>query len=270
MNNSNFISPLIDSHCHLNRLDLTSFEGNLDTALKAARSEGIIKFLVVSVEPSDQEILREYADTYEDIVFSVGVHPNELLDKEITTEALIAWANHPKCVAIGETGLDYYRSTDNEFLDLQRTRFRDHIAVAKQINKPLIIHTRQSIEDTLAIMREENANAIGGVMHCFTENYESAMRAIDLGFYISFSGVVTFKNAIALQEVAQKIPLDKILIETDAPFLAPVPHRGQPNHPAWVKFVAEKIAELRGISFEEVARQTTYNFYNCFPSANRD
>lgn len=255
---------LIDSHCHLNRLDLTAFDGKLDNALEAARSVGVEHFLCVAVEPDEVPVLHQLAATHPDVSMSVGVHPNEVESRALTSDELEALANHPNCIAIGETGLDYYRTTSDNVCEMQRQSFRAHIQVAKKLGKPLIIHTRCAIEDTLRIMSEEKADEIGGVMHCFSENLDAAMRAIALNFYISLSGIVTFKNAHLLHEVAQKIPLDKMLIETDSPYLAPTPYRGKPNHPAWVELVAKKISELRNTSFETIAKETTNNFYHCF------
>jgi TatD DNase family protein len=194
------------------------------------------------------------------------VHPDERRDgREATLEELVRMADDPKVVAIGETGLDYFRvEGDTEW---QRERFRTHIRAARQAGKPLVVHTRASAEDTLRLMREEHADEVGGVMHCFTETWDVAERAMALGFHISFSGIVTFKNAKDLKEVAKRVPLDRMLVETDSPYLAPVPHRGKPNQPAFVKHVAEEIASLRGLSFEEVARATTGNFFRLFRHA---
>lgn len=255
---------LIDSHCHLNILDLTLFDNRLENVLTAAKEAGVGHFLCVSVEPEDPAILANIAETYPDISFSVGIHPNTLLENEWDAAKLMHVAEHKKCIAIGETGLDYYRMETADQKTNQQQRFREHIRASLASSKPLIIHTRSAVEDTLQIMREEHAADIGGVMHCFTEDWESAKRAMDLNFYISFSGIVTFKNATVIQEVAKKIPADRMLIETDAPFLAPVPFRGKPNHPALVKYVAEAIAELRGEDFATIAKQTTENFYRCF------
>ncbi|MCC5792514.1 MAG: TatD family hydrolase [Legionellaceae bacterium] len=255
----------IDSHCHLNMLDLTDFNQDLQQVLEAAQQNQVSKFLCVSVELADHEILSAIAKQYPQVYFSVGIHPNghhqPLEDAEILTRLA---ASYSQCIAIGETGLDYYREEQAAMLDVQRTSFRQHIHTAKELGKPLIIHTRHAAEDTLRIMREENAADIGGVMHCFAEDWEVAQKALDLNFYISFSGIVTFKNAKVLQEVAQKVPADRMLIETDSPYLAPVPFRGKQNHPALVKHVAEKLAELRGESLTTIAQQTTENFYRCF------
>ena len=259
---------LVDSHCHLNRLDLTEFDNNLDLAVDKARSAGVRHMLGVCVSLSEFPVLCQLADQYPDLSISVGVHPdNEPENDDIDPDAeqLIALANsHPACIAIGETGLDYYRVESAEGKEQQRARFREHIRAAIATSKPLIIHTRQAAEDTLMLMREEKADGIGGVMHCFTEELSIALRAIELNFHISISGIVTFKNAAQVQEVARSIPLDRLLIETDAPYLAPVPFRGKPNHPALVREVAQKVAELRGVPVDEIARQTTENFQRCF------
>ena len=255
---------LIDSHCHLHSLDLNALNMGMDEVIQAARTQGIKKFLCVCIELSELPTLHRLAGSYPDLYISSGVHPNVTLDEEPTVEELALLANHPACIAIGETGLDYYRSESDHTKAIQRLRFRHHIQASIQTGKPLIIHTRAAAEDTLQLMKEENASVIGGVMHCFAEDWSIAKRALDLGFYISFSGIVTFKNASQLQEVAQKVPLDRMLIETDAPYLAPVPYRGKQNHPALVKYVAEKISELRGIDFNTVAEKTSENFFHCF------
>lgn len=258
------IAPLVDSHCHLNMLDLSEFDNNIQNVIDAARVSGVEHMLCVCVEPSDLPALYKLADSYKHISISVGIHPNTVLSKELGVEELEVLARHPACIAIGETGLDYYRTETDTALDIQRERFRAHIRAAIFSSKPLIIHTRQAAEDTLLLMKEENAATIGGVMHCFSEDWEVARRALDLNFYISFSGIVTFKNAAALQDVAKKVPFDRILIETDSPYLAPVPFRGKQNHPALVKHVAEMISELRQVDVATVAEQTTENFYRCF------
>ncbi len=249
----------IDSHCHLNFPELTE---NIDEVLSNMKLGGVTHALCVSVELDKFPQVLQLAERYENLYASVGVHPDYVLESEPTQDELIRLAQHPKVIAIGETGLDYFRLTGD--LEWQRERFRTHIRAAKVCGKPLIIHTRSAAQDTLRIMDEENASSIGGVLHCFTENLEIAQAAIELGFYISFSGILTFKSATTIKEVAQKIPLDKILIETDAPYLAPVPHRGKLNQPAYVKFVAEEIAKLRGISIEEIGYATSCNFNRLF------
>lgn len=256
---------LVDSHCHLNMLDLTEFKQDLQPILDAARNHDVGHFLSVCVELTDLPQLQAIAEQYPQVSISVGIHPDsDFLSNEPDADALVALTAHPACIAIGETGLDYYRTETEIAREKQRERFRAHIQAAKTSGKPLIIHTRQAAEDTITIMREENAADIGGVMHCFTEDWSVAQRALDLNFYISFSGIVTFKNALIIQDVAKKVPLDRILIETDAPFLAPVPFRGQQNQPAWVKIVAETVAQLRQIDYETIAFNTTTNFYRCF------
>jgi len=196
---------------------------------------------------------------------TVGIHPDYEDEAEPTVEELVRLARQPKVVGIGETGLDYYRLKGD--LEWQRQRFRIHIRTAIEVGKPLVIHTREAATDTLKIMKEEGAERVGGVMHCFTESWEVAQRAMEMGFYISFSGIVTFKNAVALKELAQKVPLERILIETDSPYLAPVPYRGKTNQPAYVKYVAEEIARLRGISAEDVGEATSANFFRLFNQA---
>ncbi|NOY66469.1 MAG: TatD family hydrolase [Gammaproteobacteria bacterium] len=258
----NTIPYLIDSHCHLDRLELSKHDGDLSLALDMAKQNGVGHMLCVSIGLKDYPAMLEKVMPFPQVSVSVGVHPNEQDGIEPTVDMLVDMAKNKKVVAIGETGLDYFRSEGD--LDWQRDRFRVHIEASKQTGKPLIIHTREAREDTLAIMKSEKANEAGGVMHCFAEDWETAKQALDLGFYISFSGIVTFKNAKDLQEVAKKVPLDKMLVETDSPYLAPVPNRGKPNEPAYVLFVAEKIAELRGMSLEEVASITTNNYKQLF------
>lgn len=250
----------IDSHCHLNFPELAD---RLDEVLENMRRNDVVKAICVGVNLTDLPRIVELAERHEHIYASVGVHPDYELQAEPSQAQLVALARHPKVVAIGETGLDYYRLKGD--LEWQRTRFRTHIRAARESGKPLIIHTREAAQDTLRIMQEEGADKIGGVMHCFTENLEVAQAAIGMNFYISFSGIVTFKNAAVIKEVARQIPLDRILIETDAPYLAPVPHRGKLNEPAYVKHVAEEIARLRGISLEEVGNATSANFARLFP-----
>jgi len=255
---------LIDSHCHLNLLDLTDFDQNLDHVLARAETNNVKHMLCVCVELTDIPALHDIATRYPNVSTSVGVHPNTVMDQEPDASMLSTLAAHPSCIAIGETGLDYYRTDMEDAQEAQRSRFREHIRAALATSKPLIIHTRQAAEDTLCVMRDERANDIGGVMHCFAEQWDVAQRALDLNFYISFSGIVTFKNATALQEVAKKVPLDRMLIETDSPYLAPVPFRGKQNHPALVKHVAEALSKLRGEDFATIAAATTENFYRCF------
>lgn len=256
---------LVDSHCHLNFIDLSEFDNQLDNVLDAARRNGVEHFLSVCVDLADYPILCNLADQYPDVSISVGLHPNSEIDREPDADSLIAMATaHPRCIAIGETGLDYYRTETADARQQQVERFRAHIRASLQTAKPLIIHTRQAAEDTLTVLEEEGAEAIGGVMHCFSEDWSIAKRALDLNFYISMSGIVSFKNATVLHDVAQKVPLERLLIETDSPYLAPVPFRGKQNHPALVKHVAEAVARLRNMDYERLAQQTSANFYQCF------
>lgn len=255
---------LVDSHCHLNLLDLTSDEGDVSRVIERAKQQDVRYFLNVCVEIAEFPTVLKTAEKFDCVSTSVGLHPNEQ-GEEVTTDQLIQFATHPKVVAIGETGLDYFRTTGEA--EWQRERFRAHIQAAKKIKKPLIIHTRDAHADTLDIMRAEQASIASGVMHCFSEDWEVAKAALDMDFYISFSGVVTFKTATILQDVAKRVPLDRILVETDSPYLAPVPHRGKPNEPAYVRHTAEYIANLRGISYDELAKQTTHNFFHLFSGA---
>lgn len=250
---------LIDSHCHLDRLDLTAHNDKLENALLAAKEKEVQRFLCVCIDLDNFPAVLKIAEEYPEVYASVGIHPTEILAVEPTTEKLIQLANHPKIIAFGETGLDYYR--DETQKENQQTRFRNHIQAAKHLNKPLIVHSRMARKDTIDILREE---PVQGVLHCFTEDITMAEQAIELGFYISFSGIITFQNAKELQEVVKHIPLERMLIETDSPYLAPVPYRGKPNEPAYVYYVAHKIAELKNISFEEVAKTTTGNFKRLF------
>jgi TatD DNase family protein len=255
---------LVDSHCHLDRLDLTPYEGSLDKAIKFAQQQGVTHFLCVCIDMKNYHDVIAIAERYPTISASVGLHPTELIDCEPSVEELVSKGQHTKIVAIGETGLDYYHQDTSP--SLQQARFRQHIKAAKLLNKPLIVHSRAAREDTIRILQEENADCVGGVLHCFTEDWDMAEKAIALNFYISFSGIVTFQNATSLKTVAQKVPLEHMLIETDSPYLAPKPYRGKPNQPAYVRYVAEEIALLKGISFEEVAKKTTENFFKLFYS----
>lgn len=266
MNTSIIDCPLVDSHCHLDRLDLSPWDGQLVGALKSAAEQGVGYFLCVSIDLEHFPDILEMARENESVSVSVGVHPNESDGHEPTVNELVELAADPEVVAIGETGLDYFRSQkdDNDDLEWQRERFRTHISAAKQTNKPLIIHMREATDDTLRILKEEGADEVGGVMHCFVENWDIAKRALDLNFDISFSGIVTFNSAKELKEVAKKMPFDRMLVETDSPYLAPVPYRGKPNYPAYVRNVAECIAELRSMQWEEVANITTENFFRRF------
>jgi TatD DNase family protein len=248
---------LVDSHCHL---DFPELSAQLPLLLEAMHSQGIEWVLCPGVSLERLPDVLAVTQAHPHIYAAVGVHPDTLEGKEPSVEDLVALADHPRIIAIGETGLDYYRiEGDTEW---QRARFRRHIHAAKETAKPLIVHTRAAGMDTLAILREERAER--GVFHCFTEDMGVAEQALELGFFISFSGIVTFKNAAAIKEVARTIPLDRLLIETDAPYLAPVPHRGKLNQPAYLRHIAEEIARLRELSLEVLAQATTRNFFSLF------
>ena len=253
---------LVDSHCHINFPDLAE---NEHAVLENARLNGVGHMLCVSVNLEDFPQVLSFAERHKHIFASVGIHPNEPKSDVVSVDQLIKLASHKRIVAIGETGLDYFRSEGD--LKWQHERFTTHIEAGKETGKPLIIHTRDAASDTMKILKESNASDCGGVMHCFSEDWDVAKKALDIGFYISMSGIVTFKNATKVKEVAERTPLDKLLVETDAPFLAPVPFRGKTNEPAYVKHTAEYIAELRGISFNELAEVTTENFFRLFSHA---
>jgi TatD DNase family protein len=258
---------LVDSHCHLDRVALDHYDGRFDQFVSKTLDSGIGHMLCVSIDLESWPAMVELVEPYPQISISVGVHPNDRERREPTTEELVELSQTAKVVAIGETGLDYFHGQGD--LEWQRERFRRHIRAAKDAGKPLIIHTRQAKADTLQIMREEGAETAGGVMHCFTEDWPMAKQALEMGFYISFSGIITFKNAADLREVVRQVPMEQLLIETDSPYLAPVPFRGKPNQPLYVERVAECVAELKGLSPEAVAGQTAENFFRCFPMVSR-
>lgn len=249
----------VDSHCHI---DFPELAADIDGVLGKMRENEVDQCLCISVNLEDFPRVLKLAEMHDNVFATVGVHPDYEDIEEPDVARLVRLANHPKIIGIGETGLDYYRLTGD--LEWQRERFRTHIRAAIKTGKPLIIHTRSAAEDTLRIMREENAADIGGVMHCFTETLDVAEQAMAMNFYISISGIVTFKNAVQIKAVAQKVPLDRLLIETDSPYLAPAPFRGKLNQPGYVKHVAEEIARLRGVSVIEIASSTTNNFNKLF------
>ncbi|MCW0207699.1 TatD family hydrolase [Achromobacter veterisilvae] len=249
----------VDSHCHLNFPELAA---DLPAILERMAANQVTHALVVSVNMPEWPSLMSLVEPQANLWASVGVHPDYEDTPDPSEQELARLSEHPKVVAIGETGLDYYRLS--EPLDWQRERFRRHIRAARDTGLPLIVHTRASAEDTVRMLREEKAAEAGGVMHCFTESWEVAQAALDQNFYISLSGIVTFKNAQLVHEVAAKVPLDRLLIETDSPYLAPVPYRGKLNDPSKVIHVAEKIADLRGIPVADVARASTDNFFRLF------
>jgi TatD DNase family protein len=256
---------LVDSHCHI---DFPELLPRITEVRENMRSHGVTHALCVAVNLEDLPRVLALSEQFENIYASVGVHPDHEGGAEPTPDELVRLARHPKVVAIGETGLDYYRHPERA--STQQARFRAHLSAARQTRKPVIIHTRSAAEDTLRLMAEEGAGDVGGVMHCFTETWDVARRALDLGFYVSFSGIVTFKNAGDLREVARRVPDDRLLIETDSPYLAPVPHRGKTNEPAFVRFVAAQIAELRGVTEDTIAEITQRNFFRLFGDARRD
>ncbi|MCQ4270975.1 TatD family hydrolase [Pseudomonas kuykendallii] len=256
---------LVDSHCHLDRLDLAAHGGSLDAALEAARARGVGHFLCIGVSADNAAAVKALAERYADVHCSVGVHPLDLQPGAAPAlDWLLAELEHPRVAAIGETGLDYHY--EPEAAEVQRQAFRLHLRAAQITSKPVIVHTREARADTLALLREA-ALPQAGVLHCFTEDWEMAKAALDIGFYISLSGIVTFRNADALREVARQVPADRLLVETDSPYLAPIPHRGKPNLPQYVREVAEFLAELRGVGFDTLAEQTTANFKRLFPLA---
>lgn len=252
----------VDTHCHLQLLDYTKLGIDMDLVVEQAVENNVFNLVCVATHLDQSLELYNIAEKYINVKISVGLHPNEEIVTEPSVADYVAAAQHKDVIAIGETGLDYFRTPEN--ILGQQQRFRNQIQAAKQCGKPLVVHTRSAKEDTLRILEEEQAAEVGGVLHCFTEDLDMALRAIDLNFYISFSGIVTFKNAKQIQEVALKIPLERILIETDSPYLAPEPHRGAMNLPANVRYVAEFIAKLRGIELETVAHQTTENYLRLF------
>jgi TatD DNase family protein len=250
---------LVDSHCHINFPELAS---DLEGVIARMRTADVTHALCVSVSLETFPEVLAIAERFPNIYASVGVHPNHHAEAEPTVERLVELATHPRVIAIGETGLDYYRETGD--LTWQRQRFRTHIQAARRCSKPLIIHTRQAAEDTLEILRSEGADEVGGVMHCFTESLSVAEQAMALNFYISFSGIVTFKTSRDLKEVARQIPLERTLVETDSPYLAPTPYRGKTNEPAYVRRVAEELGEIKGLDLDKVARISSSNFFSLF------
>jgi len=256
---------LIDSHCHLDRVNLKAYGKDFGRFMAETLASGVGRMLCVSIDLEHYPKMRALVDPYPQVSVSVGVHPNEVNRREPEPGELVALAADPRNVAIGETGLDYYRSEGD--LTWQQERFRHHIAAARACGKPLIIHSREARADTIRILREEGAAQVGGVLHCFTEDWDMASQALDLGFYISFSGILTFPGADELRQVASRLPLDRLLIETDSPYLTPVPFRGRPNEPRYVAQVAVCIAGLRGMATEDLIAATHDNFQRLFRPA---
>lgn len=255
---------LVDSHCHLDRLDLARYPRGLDEAMAAARAEGVSAFLCVGIDAGNLADVVRIAETWPDVVASVGVHPLDIGDTCPDVALLRPWLSHARVVAIGETGLDYHYAGERR--SIQQKSFADHLGLAAETGLPVIVHTREAVQDTLDIMRA-HAGPAAGVMHCFTESWEMARAALDMGFYISFSGIVTFRNAGDLREVAKKVPRDRLLVETDSPYLAPIPFRGKPNEPRYLPAVAAEIARLHGVSADEMAVITRENFFRLFSRA---
>jgi TatD DNase family protein len=253
---------LIDSHCHLDRIDLAPYQNDFANFMAAVKNSQIEHLLAIAIDLESYPAMLSLVAGYPQISVTVGVHPNEQDGKDPTVDELIELGKLDKVIGIGETGLDYFRNEGD--LTWQQQRFRNHINAAKALQKPLIVHTRDAKKDTLRILQEENAAEVGGIIHCFTEDWEFAQSALDMNFYISFSGIVTFNSAKEIKEVAKQVPADRFLIETDSPYLAPVPYRGKPNYPTYVRYVAEHIAELRGVSFDHIAQQSTSNFHTLF------
>mgnify|MGYP006093232157 FL=1 len=252
---------IIDSHCHIDRVDLDSFGGSIESMLKHASEFSVDEFLCVCIDLEHFDQVHDLALSYPNIYSSVGVHPTETNCKDPSVDELLVYAKSDRVIAIGETGLDYFHVKKDD-ADWQRDRFRRHINASNISEKPMIIHTRQAKEDTIKILNEEKAEA--GVMHCFSEDWDTAKAALDLGFYISFSGILTFNSAKDLREVAKKVPADRLLVETDSPYLTPTPFRGRPNSPAYTYYVVEKLAEIRNTTIEEIAETTSKNFYSLF------
>lgn len=256
---------LVDSHCHLDRLKLDKYDGDLKQALDKAREAGVGKMLCVGISLNNREAVTRLAEEYDDVVASVGVHPLDV-DAGLATEAeLVAWGEHPKVVALGESGLDYYYSDESK--TVQQESFAVHLRAAAEARLPVIVHTRDARQDTLDLIREHGSEESAGVLHCFTESWEMAKAAMDMNYYVSLSGIVTFKNAEELRDVARKMPLDRLLVETDSPYLAPVPFRGKPNEPAFVREVAKFVADLKGITYEKLCEITGDNFHRLFPKS---
>lgn len=253
---------LIDSHCHLDRLDLSPYDGDLKQAVAAAQQRGVDRMLCIGIDLDNAPRVVEIAEQFSNIYASVGVHPLDISDELCEKDALIALADHPKVVAIGETGLDYYYSEEQK--TAQQRSFSEHLLASAATGKPTIVHTRDARQDTIDLISNNGDPAVAGVLHCFTESWEMAEAALDMGYYISFSGIITFKNAADLREVVKRVPIDRLLVETDSPYLAPVPYRGKKNEPKYVIEVAECVAELKGMSFQEVAKKTTENFERLF------
>lgn len=258
---------LIDSHCHLDRINLDPYSGDLTGAINAAQARGIQQMLCISISLSNIQTVIDIAQQHPSVLASVGVHPCDVKEGTATFEQLIQWAEQPKVVALGETGLDYHYETESKAL--QHESFAMHLEAGAKTKLPIVVHTREARDDTIALIKAHGSMESAGVLHCFTEDWDMAKRALDLNYYISISGIVTFKNAEQIRDVVRKMPLDRLLVETDSPYLAPVPYRGKPNEPRYVREVAEFVAEVKGIPFETLAQHTTENFYRLFSRAKQ-
>ncbi len=257
---------LVDSHCHLDRLDLSVYDNDLTKAIDAANEAGVGKMLCVGISLENRHAVTQIAEQFDTVYCSIGVHPLDVASGLASIDDLIQWADHPKVVALGESGLDYYYSKDD--ISLQHESFVIHLEAAAQAQLPVIVHTRDARVDTIELIKSHGSESSAGVLHCFTESWDMAKQALDLNYYISFSGILTFKNAHELREVAKKVPLDRILVETDSPYLAPTPFRGKSNEPKYVVQVADYLAELRGISKDHLIEQTGANFHRLFKRAS--
>jgi TatD DNase family protein len=255
---------LTDSHCHLDKVSLVDFDGGLGEVISAAKNDGVSQLLCVAIDCYNTPDVVEIAQQYENVYASAGVHPMHAHETVATDAWLREWGVKPNVVALGETGLDYYYS--QEYKNIQQESFALHLSIASELSKPVIVHTRDAQKDTIDIIAEYANKDASGVMHCFTENWEMAKQSLDLNFYISISGIVTFKNAQELRDVVKKVPLNRLLIETDSPYLAPIPYRGKSNRPQWVTEVCRVCAEIKGLSYEELAVATTNNFNDLFLS----
>ncbi|AWW33569.1 metal-dependent hydrolase [Mannheimia varigena] len=253
---------IIDSHCHLDSLDYETQHKNIDEVIENAKARGVHHFISVCTTIGRFEAMKNLTSHRNDVSLSCGVHPLNVEDEPFDYDKLFEFAQDPKVVAIGETGLDYHYTPETKAL--QQSLFVQQIDIANKLNKPLIIHSRSARQDTMDMLEQNNAEKCGGVLHCFTEDWTMAKRALDIGFYISISGIITFRNAEELRDVVRKVPLDRLLVETDSPYLAPIPYRGKPNQPAYVRETCEYVATLKGVSTEELARITTENVQNLF------
>ncbi|KAE9538372.1 YchF/TatD family DNA exonuclease [Ursidibacter maritimus] len=259
MSNNLFI---IDSHCHLDSLDYETRHKDVDEVIENAKSRGVQHMISISTTIGRFEAMKQLTAHRSEVSLSCGLHPLNVEDEAFDYDKLLAYAQDPRVVAIGETGLDYHYTPETK--PLQQSVFAQQIEIANQVKKPLVIHTRSAREDTMQLLEKGNAQNCGGVLHCFTEDWNMAKRALDIGFYISISGIITFRNADELRDVAQKVPLDRLLVETDSPYLAPIPYRGKPNQPAYVREVCEYLATLKGVSMEQMADITTQNVQRLF------